>query len=140
MNIKSIAQAILFYSIIGLCGCSDKGEYIIHTCTIEKPNCVDESPSVLKVKVDKPNHKVLMTYYKNGVPNDSDILGKDFCEIFDEKNWNCKSSESSLTVFRWEYSMRDGKLTYTTQRNQLQTQLVGPNPIYRVEKSSLFNW
>lgn len=137
---KLIVQTIAFFLTLSLLGCSDKGEYLLHSCTLDKPNCFDESAIVLKVKVDKSNHKVLMTYYKNGVASDSDILGKEFCEIFDDKNWVCKSSDSSLTVSRWEYAMRDGELTYIVQRNQLQNQLLGPSPIYRVEKSSFYSW
>jgi len=136
---KYLAQKMIFLLAVGLWGCSDKGEFVIHKCQHSNPTCIDESASVVRVKVDKSSNKVLMTYYKSDLPTESDIFGKDNCEIFDEKNWVCKSSDSGLTISRWEFAMRDGTLTYSTERNALQLQLLGENPIYRVESSSFFN-
>jgi hypothetical protein len=136
---KQVIQSMLLFSMIALCGCGDKNEFIIHACSNSNPNCVDPDASLVRIKVDKSDKKILFTYYKNALPTDSDILGKEYCEIFDDKNWVCKSIESSLTVSRWEYALRDGNLTYSTERNALQLQLLGPAPIYRVEKSGFFN-
>jgi hypothetical protein len=136
---KYLVQKLFFFLVVLLVGCSDKGEFVIHKCQPSNPNCLDESASVVRVKVDKSSNKVLMTYYKNELPTESDIFGKDNCEIFDEKNWVCRSSDSGLTISRWEFAMREGSLTYSTERNALQLQLLGANPIYRVESSSFFN-
>jgi hypothetical protein len=121
MGYVSIGRLLAISGCIALlAACSYKHEdkFFISECDPKDLTCIDHDEIITTYRVDIKANKVLsiITMPKHDNYQSSVIWDKEYCQIFDEKNWDCKAEGPIGLV--WENKMVNGNLVLaTTLRN-----------------------
>jgi hypothetical protein len=117
MGYMSIGKLLAISGCIALltsCSYKHEDKFFISECDPNVLTCIDHDEIITSYRVDVKANKVLsiITMPKHDNYQSSVIWDKEYCQIFDEKNWDCKAEGPIGLV--WERKMVDGNLVLAT--------------------------
>ncbi|MBT8524226.1 hypothetical protein G6735_07895 [Polynucleobacter paneuropaeus] len=109
--------------LVASCSFKHEDKFYISACDPKDSNCIDKEAIITSYRVDIKANKVLsiIRMPHNDTYQSSVIWDKEYCEIFDEKNWDCKA-DGPFNIRAWENKMVDGNLVLATSFRNGKTQ------------------